>query len=74
MMEAVSISEMSVNFYQATEHNIPKDSHLHTHCYENLKSHINPLLHDDDNDENANNYSTVSLKLSLTWADSYSTF
>jgi hypothetical protein len=28
MMEAVSTSETSVNFYQATWHNIPEDSHL----------------------------------------------
>jgi hypothetical protein len=27
-MEAVSTSETSVNFYQATQHNIPEDSHL----------------------------------------------
>jgi hypothetical protein len=29
MMEAESTSEMSVNFYQTTQHNIPEDSHLH---------------------------------------------
>jgi hypothetical protein len=28
MMEAVSISETSVNFYQTTRRNIPEDSHL----------------------------------------------
>jgi hypothetical protein len=28
MMEAASISEMSVNFYQTTQHNIPEDSHF----------------------------------------------
>jgi hypothetical protein len=38
MMEAVSTSEMSVNFYQATGCNITKDSHLHIHRRENLKS------------------------------------
>jgi hypothetical protein len=32
-------SETSVNFYQTTWHNNPEDSHLHTQCYENLKSH-----------------------------------
>jgi hypothetical protein len=39
MMEAASTSETSVNFYQATQHNNPEDSHLHTYCRENLKSH-----------------------------------
>jgi hypothetical protein len=29
IMEAVSISEMSVNFYQTTRRNKPEDSHLH---------------------------------------------
>jgi hypothetical protein len=29
MMKAVSISETSVNIYQATWRNIPEDSHLH---------------------------------------------
>jgi hypothetical protein len=29
MMEAASISETSVNFYQTTQRNIPEDSHLH---------------------------------------------
>jgi hypothetical protein len=28
MMEALSISETSVNFYQITRHNIPEDSHI----------------------------------------------
>jgi hypothetical protein len=28
-MEAVSTSETVVNFYEATWHNIPEDSHLH---------------------------------------------
>jgi hypothetical protein len=35
VMRAVRTSEMSVNFYQVTDHNIPEDS-LHTHCHENL--------------------------------------
>jgi hypothetical protein len=39
MMEAVSTSEMSVNFYKTTWRNIPEDSLLHTHHCENLKSH-----------------------------------
>jgi hypothetical protein len=28
MMEVVSISETSINFYQTTRRNIPEDSHL----------------------------------------------
>jgi hypothetical protein len=39
MMEAASTTETSVNFYQTTWRNIPEDSHLHTCCCENLKSH-----------------------------------
>jgi hypothetical protein len=39
MMEAVSTSETSVNFYQTTRPNIPEDSYLHTGRRENLKSH-----------------------------------
>jgi hypothetical protein len=39
MMEAVKISETSVSIYQTARHNIPEDSHLHTHCREDLKSH-----------------------------------
>jgi hypothetical protein len=38
IVEAVSISETSVN-YQATQRNIPEDRHLHTRRQENLKSH-----------------------------------
>jgi hypothetical protein len=34
-----SSSEMLANFYQTTQRNIPEDSHLHTRCRENLKSH-----------------------------------
>jgi hypothetical protein len=43
MMEAVSSSETSVNIYQTTWCNIPKDSHLHTlHTGHrvNLKSYL----------------------------------
>jgi hypothetical protein len=39
MMQAASTSETSVNFYHTTGSNNPEDSHLHTHCHENLKSH-----------------------------------
>jgi len=38
MMEAVSTSETSDNFYEATRRNDPEDSHLHTRFRENLKS------------------------------------
>jgi hypothetical protein len=41
MMEAVSISDTSVNFYETTRFNIPEDSHFHTRRRENLKSHTN---------------------------------
>jgi hypothetical protein len=40
MLEAVSTSEMLVNFYKATWCNIPEDSRLHTRHCENLKSHL----------------------------------
>jgi hypothetical protein len=40
LMEAVSTSETSVNFYQTTRHDIPEDSHLHTHRREDLKSQL----------------------------------
>jgi hypothetical protein len=38
-VKGVSIPETMVNFYQNTWHTIPEDSHLHTCCSENLKSH-----------------------------------
>jgi hypothetical protein len=38
IMEAVSTSKMSVNFYQTTRRNKPEDSQLHTRRRENLKS------------------------------------
>jgi uncharacterized membrane protein YraQ (UPF0718 family) len=40
MMETVSTSERSVNFYHTTRRNIPEDSHLHTHRRESPKSHL----------------------------------
>jgi hypothetical protein len=40
MMEAASTFEKSVNFYQTTRRNKPKDSHR---CHENLKSHYKPI-------------------------------
>jgi hypothetical protein len=39
MMEAASISETLVNFYQTTRRNNPEDSHLHIRRRENLKSY-----------------------------------
>jgi hypothetical protein len=39
MMEAVSTSKTSLNFYQTTRRSIPEDSHLHTRRCKNLKSH-----------------------------------
>jgi hypothetical protein len=44
MMEAVSTSETSVNFYQTTRRSIPKDSHLQTWRSENLKSHTSQII------------------------------
>jgi hypothetical protein len=40
LMEAASISETSVNFYQTTLRNNPEDNRLHTRRRENLKSHL----------------------------------
>jgi hypothetical protein len=39
MMEAVSISETSANFYQTSQRNIPEGCHLHTRRRENLEYH-----------------------------------
>jgi hypothetical protein len=39
MMETVSTSETSVNFYQTTRRNILEDSNFHTRLRENMKSH-----------------------------------
>jgi hypothetical protein len=38
MLEAASIFELLVNFWRSTQHDITEDSHLHTHCHENLKN------------------------------------
>jgi hypothetical protein len=40
MMDEVSTSETSVNFYQTTQSYNPEDSHLHIRRRENLKSHL----------------------------------
>jgi uncharacterized paraquat-inducible protein A len=39
MMEAVNTSEISANFYETSQRNIPEDCHLHTHHHENLNSY-----------------------------------
>jgi hypothetical protein len=39
MLEAVSLSETSVNIYQTTWRNIPEDNHIHNRRCENLESH-----------------------------------
>jgi hypothetical protein len=44
MMEAASISESLVNFYQTTLFNNPEDSNLYTRRRENLKSHYKILI------------------------------
>jgi hypothetical protein len=40
MMEAVSTSETSVNFYEATRRSIPEGCYLHTRRRENLISNL----------------------------------
>jgi hypothetical protein len=42
MMEAVSTSETSVNFYDTLQRYIPQYSHLYTRRCEKLKSHLLP--------------------------------
>jgi hypothetical protein len=37
-MKAVCLSEMSVNFSQTTQCNIPEDNTIHSKCHENLNS------------------------------------
>jgi hypothetical protein len=39
MMEAVSMSETSDSVYKTKRRNVAEDSHIHTFCHENLKSH-----------------------------------
>jgi hypothetical protein len=43
MMEALSASETSVNFYQTILRNIPEDCHLHTRRRENLELLLNAV-------------------------------
>jgi hypothetical protein len=38
-MEAVQTSETLVNSYQSAQHYNPEDSHLQTHCHENLETY-----------------------------------
>jgi hypothetical protein len=44
LMEAVSTSETSTNFYQTTWYNVPEDSDLHNRRCEKLKSQPHPSL------------------------------
>jgi hypothetical protein len=44
MMEAVSTSKTSVNFYQTTRRNNTQDSHLHTRRRKKLKSHLANII------------------------------
>jgi hypothetical protein len=50
MMEAVRISETSINFNVTTRRYIPEDSKLHTRYRENLKSHVLQFLQKRDSD------------------------
>jgi hypothetical protein len=47
MMEVVSTSETSVNFYETTRLNIPEDSNLHISRSESLKSHFTSAVDKD---------------------------
>jgi hypothetical protein len=38
-MDVVITSETSVRFYHTTQHNMPEDTNIHKHRYENLKFH-----------------------------------
>jgi hypothetical protein len=51
MVEAASTSETLLNVYQTTRCNIAEDSHLHTCCHENLKSHQTEYCLDNDGTE-----------------------
>jgi hypothetical protein len=44
VMEAVGISETSVNFHETTRRSIPEGCHLHTRRHDNLKYHTSPLV------------------------------
>jgi hypothetical protein len=44
IVEAVSTSGTSINFYETARRRIPEDSHLHIRRFENLKSHHVILL------------------------------
>jgi hypothetical protein len=48
-MEAAKTSETLVNFYQTIQHYNPEDSHLHTHCRENLKYYFITMRHSKEN-------------------------
>jgi hypothetical protein len=39
-MEAVCSSEIPVNIYRTAQNYFSKDSNLHSHCHENLRSYL----------------------------------
>lgn len=44
IMQMMTTSEMSLQFYQTTQYHIPEDSNLNIHCCENPRSHQNSFL------------------------------
>jgi hypothetical protein len=52
MMEAVSTSEKSVNFYQITRRNNPEDGHLHTTLLHYKNQLVNAVIIIADYSEN----------------------
>jgi hypothetical protein len=44
MMEAASTSETSVNLYETTWCSIPEDSHLHSHCCDEISTILNTVV------------------------------
>jgi hypothetical protein len=61
-MDAVSISETSLNFQQTTRRNFPEDSHLHFRRLENLNSH--PVM-----SLGTENRSNRSVRMAGTWPE-----
>jgi hypothetical protein len=48
IMESLSTSETSVNFYETTRRNIPEDRHFHALRRENPKSHSIMIICNED--------------------------
>jgi hypothetical protein len=44
MMEAVSVSETSINFYETTRRNIAEHCQIHTRTYDYMKYHVNWVI------------------------------